>query len=106
MATWDDIVLIASALPAVEQDEDRLLVDGTPFAELVDPNHVILSCPHDEKIAHLESESEIFSTDDRIRDLNAVIVDLEVIDVTTLQEAVVEAWMCEAPDNVREGYED
>lgn len=98
--------MIASALPAVEQDDDRLLVDGTPFAELVDPNHVILSCPQDEKIAHLESEAEIFSTDERIGDLNAVIVNLEVVDVTTLEEAVVEAWMYEAPDIVRESYEE
>lgn len=106
MATWNDIVMIANTLPAVDDDGGRLLVDGTPFAELLDDNHALLSCPPDEKIAHLESGLDFFATDERIEDLNAIIVNLETIDVNTLEECVVEAWLNEAPKEVREGFDE
>lgn len=106
MATWNDIIMIGRALPAVEEDDNRLLVDGTPFAEVIDDNRVLLSCSHDEKLAHLESGLEFFSTSEGTDDLNAIIVDLRTIDVTTLEECVVEAWLYEAPEEIREGFEE
>ena len=121
MATWDDVAAIAMALPEVaestsygdrdwkvrkktfawhrplrEKERERLegeLDDVPPDEEIVAvrvPDEVA-------KLALLESEPRIYFTTPHFDGHSSVLVRLDRIGRADLEEAIVEAWLSQAP---------
>lgn len=110
MATWNDVVTIASALPEVEEttswNTPSLKVRGKLFARLrtEDDGGLVLACPADEKAAHLASGHEEFYTTPHYDGYDYILVRLDKIDIGALEECVVEAWLTRAPARLREDF--
>lgn len=108
MATWDDVVAIATALPEVEESTSY----GTPALKVAgkllarhrtEADHgVALACPSDEKAAHLADPHGVFYTTPHYDGHDYICVDLKAIDLAELEECVVEAWWHRAPTRLRE----
>ncbi|GAA1808644.1 MmcQ/YjbR family DNA-binding protein [Luedemannella flava] len=126
MATWDEVRALASALPEAEETASR---DGLPawsvrgkgfawerplrksdLAALGEaaPTGAILCArvPMVEKEALLASEPDVFFTTPHFNGYPAVLVRLEVIDATALEELLVEAWVTQAPRRLSRTYLD
>jgi hypothetical protein len=124
MATWDEVATIALALPEVAEEPShgwrawkvrkKLFVWERPLrAKEIEqlggaaPDGDILGVrvrDAEAKLAMLESEPEIYFTTPHFDDHPSVLVRLERIPRTDLEEAIVEAWLARAPKRVAAAY--
>ena len=127
VATWDDVRRIALALPETTEGssfgntawkvKDKLLVWERPlrradleaFAALgsAAPAGPILGVRVDHvglKEAHLAENPDVFFTTPHFDGYPAVLVRLERIAVTDLEELVLEAWLSRAPKRLVSQY--
>jgi hypothetical protein len=126
MASWDDVAAIALALPEVAEEPSygnrawkvrkKLFVWRRPLTkkeigQLGDaaPEGEILGArvPDEEaKLALLESEPEIYFATPHFDGHSSVLILLDRIPRAELEEAIVEAWLCRAPERVADPYLD
>jgi hypothetical protein len=103
MVTWEDVVKIAKALPAVEESTSyrtpALKVSGKTFGRLRTEAEggLMLTCGQDEKAALLASGDPAFFTTPHYDGYGSILVDLERVDVVQLTELIKEAWRLKAP---------
>lgn len=108
MATWEDLVAIATALPEVDESTSY----GTPALKVAgkliarhrteSDGGVALSCPSDEKAARLADPHGVFYTTPHYDGHDYICLWLEKIDLAELEECVVEAWWHRAPARLRD----
>jgi hypothetical protein len=104
--TWDDVVRIASVLPAVEVSTSY----GTPalkvrkklFARVHENGALVLMCPMEEKEALLASGDPAFFTTPHYDGYGSILVDLAVVDPVELSELIEGAWRHRAPARLRD----
>lgn len=116
MATHDDVRAIAAALPEAVEGTDRfafsVAVKGKAkgflwtWAERVHPkkarviNDGVIAVVVPNLLAKemiLESDPEVFFTEDHYNGFSAVLVRLDRISVEDLRPLIIEAWKCKAP---------
>lgn len=112
MATWEDVVAIASQLPRVERSTwnrsaPSLKVAGRSFARVRSEAEggLVLMCDWSEKEALLASGGPAFFTTSHYDGHPSVLVRLDLVDADQLAELVVEAWRITAPVRVRQKWE-
>ncbi|GAA3682092.1 MmcQ/YjbR family DNA-binding protein [Lentzea roselyniae] len=111
MATWDDVVTMASRLPEVEQSTwfrtPSLKVAGKGFARLREEAEggLVLICDLDEKAALLASGDPAFYTTPHYDGYGAILVDLAKVDTGQLAELVEQAWRLKAPARARKALD-
>ena len=124
MATWDDVRRLALALPETGERvsrgtpqwrvKDKLFVWERPLrktdlAALGDtaPTGEILgvSVEHEgAKRALIEDDPSVFFTTPHFDSHSAILVQLDHVDLPTLEEVVTEAWLCRAPKRTAAAY--
>ncbi|HEY7289497.1 MAG TPA: MmcQ/YjbR family DNA-binding protein [Vicinamibacterales bacterium] len=106
MPTWNDVIVIARALPGVEVSTwygtPGLKVAGKGFARLRTEAEggLVLMCSLDEKARLLES-GEPYYTTPHYDGYGSIIVDLAQVDREALRELVAQAWRIKAPAKLR-----
>jgi hypothetical protein len=109
MATWEDVVAMASRLPEVEESTwfrtPSLKVSGKGFARLRSEAEggLVLMCGLDEKAGLLASGDPAFYTTPHYDGYGAILVDLTKVDRGQLAELIEEAWRIKAPARLRKG---
>lgn len=122
MATWDDVARCARALPEVTEDQRGWAVRGKGFAwerplrkgdleALGDaaPSGPILCArvAHEgEKAALIAEDPTVFFTTPHFNGYPAILVQLEHIDVETLEELITDAWLAKAPKRLAKQFLD
>ena len=107
MVTWEQVVVLGSALPSVEESTSyntpALKVAGKTFARLRTEAEgaVVVMCGLDEKEALLASGEAAFFTTDHYHGHGSILVHLELIDEVQLGEMLEDAWRIKAPAKVR-----
>ncbi|MDX8031452.1 MmcQ/YjbR family DNA-binding protein [Lentzea sp. BCCO 10_0856] len=107
MATWEDVVAMASRLPEVEEATwyrtPSLKVSGKGFARLRTEAEggLVVMCDLDEKAALLASGDPAFYTTPHYDGYGAILVDLTRVDHGQLAELIEEAWRLKAPARLR-----
>jgi hypothetical protein len=107
MVTWDDVVVLAQALPEVEESKwygtPGLKVAGKGFARLRSEAEggLVLMCPLEEKSALLASGDPAFYTTPHYAGHGAILVDLELVDADQLAELLTDAWRLKAPTRLK-----
>lgn len=105
--TWDDVVEIASRLPAVEESTSygtpAVKVKGKLLARLREDGSVVVMCPMEEKEALLASGDPAFFTTPHYDGHGSILVDLAAVAADQLTELVQDAWLLRAPASVRRG---
>src|SRR2546430_12564287 len=124
MALWDDVRLIALALPETSetlrrghmfwQVRDKLFVWERPLRAsdlraLGDaaPDGPILGARVEHLVAKdalLADPSGVFFTTPHFDGFPAVLVRLDAIGLDDLDEVIVEAWLCRAPKRLAQAY--
>jgi hypothetical protein len=125
MATWEDVQLIAQALPdTVERSsgeghlewrvKDKLFAWERPLRRsdldalgAAAPTGPILAARVPDvgaKEALVASDAEVYFTTPHFNGYPAVLVRLEEIAVPELEELLVEAWLCRAPKRLAKEY--
>ena len=124
MATWDDVRRLALAMPeATERSsrghvqwcvKDKLFVWERPLRQsdlkaLGDaaPDGPILGARVEHEIAKqalIADDPDVFFTTPHFDGYPAILVQLDKIDPKTLEEVVVEAWLCRAPPRLVKEY--
>lgn len=124
MATWDDVRRRALALPGVTEGTSygnlAWKVDGKLFVwerplrkrdleELGDaaPEGPVVGARVEHegaKRALVESEPDVFFTTAHFDGYPSILARLDRLDDETLQEVVVEAWLCRAPKRLAASY--
>lgn len=116
MATQDDVRSIAAELPGAVEGTDRfgfsVMVKGKAkgflwtWAERIHPkkarviNEGVIAVVVPNLLAKemiLESNPEVFFTEDHYNGFSAVLVRLDKISAEDLRPLLVEAWKCKAP---------
>ncbi|MFD4672561.1 MmcQ/YjbR family DNA-binding protein [Lentzea sp. NPDC058450] len=111
MATWDDVVMMGTRLPEVEESTwyrtPSLKVAGKGFARLRSEAEggLVLMCGLDEKAALLASGDPAFYTTAHYDGYGAILVDLALVDPGQLAELVEQAWRIKAPAKVRGAFD-
>ena len=111
MATWDDVVEMASRLPGVEvatwYRTPSLKVAGKGFARLRTEAEggLVLMCDLDEKAALLASGDPAFYTTPHYDGHGSILVDLAKVERDQLAELVEQAWWLKAPAKLRKAFE-
>lgn len=112
MATWEDVVAVASKLPRVEESTwnrsaPSLKVAGRSFARVRSEAEggLVLMCDLTEKVALLATGDPAFFTTSHYDDHPSVLVHLDLVDENQLAELVVEAWRITAPVHVRREWD-
>jgi hypothetical protein len=111
MATWEDVVGMAMALPEVEESTwfrtPSLKVAGRSFARLRSEAEggVVLMCDLGEKDALLASGDPAFYTTPHYDGYGAILIDLDRVDSEQLAELVEEAWRRKAPARLRKAFD-
>lgn len=111
MATWDDVVELASRLPEVEQSTwyrtPALKVAGKGFARLRTEAEggLVLMCGLDEKEALLSSGDPAFYTTAHYDGYGAILVNLELVATDQLTELLEESWRIKAPARLRKAFD-
>lgn len=111
MATWDDVVAIASGLPETEEatwfHTPSLKVRGKGFARLRTEAEggLVLMCELHEKEALLASGDPAFYTTPHYDGYGAILIDLERIDHDHLTELITAAWRLKAPAKLRKAHD-
>jgi hypothetical protein len=109
--TWDDVVVLAKRLPAVEESTwfhtPSLKVVGKSFARLRTEAEggLVLMCGLDEKAALLGSGNSAFYTTPHYDGYGAILVDLDVVDAEELAELIEDAWRIKAPAKLRKSFD-
>jgi hypothetical protein len=126
MAAWQDVRRIALALPDTSEQSSRNLaqwrVRDKPFVwerplrkadlrALGDdaPKGPILGARVEHlfaKEALLADDPEVFFTTPHFDGYPAVLVRLDDITITELEEVIIEAWLCRAPKRLAQEYLD
>ncbi len=126
MATWDDVRRIALALPESAEGplhgdmawkvKDKLFVWERPLRKsdleaLGDaaPTGEVLGVRTEHegaKFALVEEQPEIYFTIPHFNGYAAVLVRLEQISVSELEELIIEAWLARAPKRLARAYLD
>jgi hypothetical protein len=124
MATWDDVERLALALPETTQRpawgnrawrvKDKMFVWERPLrktdlAELGDaaPDGDILGAAVEHegaKRALIEDDPETFFTTSHFDGHASILAVLDRLDAELLNEVVVEAWLCRAPERLAKDY--
>jgi hypothetical protein len=123
MATQTDVRRIALALPAVEEAADRfafsVLHGGKPkgfawvWMERVAPKRprvpnagvlAVRVASVAQRDLMIAAEPAKFFTEPHYEGFPAVLVRLDAVSVADLEVLVPEAWRCQAPKGLREGY--
>ncbi|MEA2166924.1 MAG: hypothetical protein QOF76_224 [Solirubrobacteraceae bacterium] len=125
MATWDDVRRLALALPETEETTrwrtpcwdvagNRGFVWDRPLSkkDLKDmgdaaPDGPILGVGVEHegaKRALLQSDPAVFFTIPHFDGYPAVLVRLDEIRLDDLEEVIVEAWLCHAPERLAKAY--
>lgn len=123
MATWDDVIEVATALPEVEEGttwgnrcwkvkgrafvwvrplgkKDRAdLGDAAPEGEIA----AVRVADRVDKAAVLETFPATF-TIPHFDNFDAVLIELDAADRATVEELVVDAWLCMAPPRLAAAY--
>ncbi len=112
MATWEDVVAIASHLPQVQESTwnrraPSLEVAGRSFARVRSEAEggLVLMCELIEKEALLASGNRAFFTTDHYHGHGSILIRLDLVDDDELAELVVEAWRITAPVRVRQKWD-
>ena len=111
MATWDDVVEMASRLPGTEvatwYRTPSLKVAGKGFARLRTEAEggLVLMCDRDEKAALLASGDPAFYTTPHYDGHGSILVDLAKVAQDQLGELVEQAWRLKAPAKLRKEFE-
>ncbi|UNX55627.1 MmcQ/YjbR family DNA-binding protein [Georgenia sp. TF02-10] len=112
MATWEDVVAIASKLPRVEESTwnrsaPSLTVAGRSFARLRTEAEgaLVLMCDLSEKEALLATKDPAFFTTPHYDNHGSILVQLDLVDQDQLAELVVDAWRITAPVRLRRDWE-
>ncbi len=98
MVTWEQVVVLGSALPSVEESTSyntpALKVAGKTFARLRTEAEgaLVVMCGLDEKEALLASGEAAFFTTDHYHGHGSILVHLELIDEVQLGEMLEDAW--------------
>ncbi|MFY0406659.1 MmcQ/YjbR family DNA-binding protein [Solicola sp. PLA-1-18] len=112
MATWEDVVAHASALPGAEVSTwyrtPAVKVGGKGFVRLRDEadGALVVLCGLAEKEALLASGDPAFFTTAHYDGHGSVLVHLDRVDDAQLRELVTEAWRTRAPARVRQELDD
>lgn len=113
MATWDDVVAIASRLPQVEESTwnrraPSLRVAGRSFARVRSEAEgaVVLMCDLAEKEALVASGDPAFFTTEHYDGHGSILVRLDLVDDDELAELVIDAWRITAPVRLRRRWEE
>ena len=126
MATWDDVRRLALDLPETSERtsrdtaqwlvKDKLFVWERPLRQsdlkalgASAPDGPILGARVEHEIAKqalIADDPEVFFTTPHFDGYPAILVRLESIDVRTLEEVIVEAWLCRAPKRLARAYVD
>jgi hypothetical protein len=126
MADWDDVRRIASALPGATEEQSRgnafwrvnkkgfvweRPLRKTDLAALGDaaPDGPILGARVEHvmaKEALLANDQGTFFTTPHFDGYPAILVQLDKISVEDLEEVIVEAWLCRAPERLAKQYLD
>lgn len=107
MVTWEQVVVLASALPSVEESTSyntpALKVAGKTFARLRTEAEgaLVVMCGLDEKEALLASGEAPFFTTDHYHGHGSILVHLELIEEDQLAEMLEDAWRIKAPSKAR-----
>ncbi len=125
MATWKDVSRLASALPEVtqngpEEDKQAWAVRGKTFAwerplrrgdlealgEAAPQGPILCTRVPDlgAKDALVRSEPEFFLTTPHFDHYPAVLVQLDLVPLDVLEEALVEAWLTRAPKRLAKDF--
>ena len=124
MATWDDVRRIALDLPETSERtrrehtqwlvKDKLFVWERPLRQsdlkaLGDsaPDGPILGARVEHEIAKqalIADDPDVFFTTPHFDGYPAILVQRKKIDVKSLEEVIVEAWLCRAPKRVARDY--
>lgn len=112
MATWEDVVAIASQLPQVQESTwnrtapSRKVV-GRSFARVRSEAEggLVLMCDRSEKDALLACGDPAFFTTSHYDGHGSILVRLDLVDAEELAELVVEAWRITAPVRIRQKWE-
>jgi hypothetical protein len=111
MATWDDVVEMASRLPGTEvatwYRTPSLKVASKGFARLRTEAEgwLVLMCDLDEKAALLASGDPAFHTTPHYDGHGSILVDLAEVEEDQLAELVEQAWLLKAPAKLRKAFE-
>jgi hypothetical protein len=124
MATWDDVRRLALDLPETSERssrdkaqwlvKDKLFVWERPLRQSDHkalgesaPDGPILGARVEHEIAKqalIADDPDVFFTTPHFDGYPAILVQLENIDVPTLEEVIVEAWLCRAPKRVAQAF--
>ena len=124
MATWDDVRRIALSLPQAGERssrgntqwtvKDKLFVWERPLRKSdlealgpSAPDGPVLGARVEHEIAKralIEDDPGVFFTTPHFDGYPAILVQLEKIDPGTLEEVIVEAWLCRAPPRLVKEY--
>jgi len=111
MATWEDVVVIGTALPEVEESTwyhtPSLKVRGKGFARLRTEAEggLVLMCDLDEKEALLASGDPAFYTTPHYDGYGSILIDLERVEPDHLRELIEESWRRKAPAKLRNAFD-
>lgn len=112
MATWDDVVAIATALPEVAAATwyrtPSLKVRGKGFARLRTEAEggLVLMCDLAEKEALLASNDPAFFTTPHYDGYGVILIDLDRVERDQLSEMIEEAWWQKAPAKLRASFDE
>lgn len=107
MATWNDAIKIAKALPQVEvatwYGTPALKVGGKGFARLRTEAEggLVLMCSLDEKEQLLESAEPAYYTTPHYDGYGAIIVNLKKVSREALRDLILQAWKIKATPKLR-----
>lgn len=97
----------AQGLPGVTATGDSapaLHVDGTPFAEIFDPQTAVLHCPADQKVLLMEISPAIYFETETFVGQDAMLIRLGDIDDEELSLRLHDAWTFKAPEHLKKRH--
>ena len=110
MSTWDEVCALGTKLPEVEvgtwYGTPALKVRGKGFARLREDGALVVMIDVHEREALMQSDAETFYVTPHYQDHPAMLINLERVDPTELEERLIESWCRKAPKRLVRAYED
>ena len=112
MATWDDVVAIATTLPEVQEATwyrtPSLKVRSRGFARLRTEAEggLVLMCDLAEKEALLASNDPAFFTTPHYDGYGAILIHLDRVERDQLSEMIEQAWRQKAPAKLQVSFDE